>query len=99
MIKKNRTRQTIVGLISVVDIGPSGIVQVGDVRDEVDLFSYGEVYAGYRGAASFAEEAILEPVNTRLHYQNQSDEDVSNDNIWGPFQEVLRPNIRGEKAR
>ena len=99
MIKRTRRRQVIAGDIEVLFVGNSGILQVGDVYDDVEPFSYGEAYAGYRGAASFATETILEPSNTRLHYQNQLDEDVRDHNIWGDLQEVMRPNIRGEKAR
>jgi hypothetical protein len=99
MINRSRSRQVVVGQIHVNLIGFSGVLQVGDVFDEVSPFSYGEAYGGYRGAASFVTGAVLEPSNTRLHYANQFDEDVRDSNQWGDFQEVPRPNIRGEKAR
>ncbi|HEU4964362.1 MAG TPA: hypothetical protein VFV52_11010 [Bacilli bacterium] len=99
MILRDRPKHVIIDQTLVLSITFSGIVQVGDVFGEVSPFSYGESYGGYRGAPSFVTKEVAERIDTRLHYANQLDEDVRDANILGRAHEVLRPNIRGEKAR
>lgn len=84
----------------VIAIGPSGVVQIGDVWEGVDPFSYGEAYSGYRGAPGFViVERFKEPINTQLHYANQVDEDIRDQDVLGENLEVFLPNTRGVEAR
>lgn len=99
MIRRDRPKQVYVQNTLVLDVSVSAVLQVGDVFGPVDPFSYGEAYGAYRGAPSFVTEAELEPVNTRLHYANQVDEDYRDSNIVGEQLEVFSPNVRGVKAR
>ncbi|MFD2171796.1 hypothetical protein [Tumebacillus lipolyticus] len=100
MLKRNRAKQTIVQNMLVIAIGPSGVVQIGDVWEGVDPFSYGEAYSGYRGAPGFAIVGKFEePINTQLHYANQVDEDVRDQDVVGKDVEVFLPNTRGVEAR
>ncbi|MCX7570039.1 hypothetical protein OS242_08680 [Tumebacillus sp. DT12] len=99
MIKRDRQRQVIVGHMTVLNISFSSVLQVGDAP-VIEPFDYAEAYSGYRGAASFVTEETQKPVNTRLHYANQVDEDVRDSNTLGEeYLEAFEPNIRGVKAR
>jgi hypothetical protein len=100
MFKRNRAKQTVIQDMRVLSVVLSGVVQIGDVYQGVDPFSYTEAYSGYRGAPSFATlKRIEEPVNTRLHYANQLDEDVRDYNLFGKKLEVFLPNTRGVEPR
>ncbi|KEO82891.1 hypothetical protein [Tumebacillus flagellatus] len=99
MFPRNKSRQTVVGGVKVIFLANSAVLQVGDVYGCVDPFSYSEAYGGYRGAPSFITKETAEPVNTRLHFANQADEDTTDFNFFGEGQEAIIPNVRGEKAR
>lgn len=99
MIKRDRSKQIMINNIKVGSLIFSAVLQVGDVYEDCHPFSVGDAYGGYRGAPSFETEEELKPINTRLHYANQLDEDVTDYNIFGEKFETFRPNIRGEKAR
>ncbi|ASS76389.1 hypothetical protein CIG75_16460 [Tumebacillus algifaecis] len=100
MFQRSRPKQTIVHEMFVLAVGFSGVVHIGDVWQGVSPFDYSEAYAGYRGAASYATEGTFkEIVNNRLHYADQIDEDVRDDNILGEKLEVFLPNTRGVSSR
>jgi hypothetical protein len=100
MFRRDRSKQVNVNNILVIQITFSAVMQVGDVHDDCHPFSMGDAYGGYRGAPSFVSNAVLEePINTRLNYANQLDEDVTDYNIFGEKFEMFRPNIRGEEGR
>jgi hypothetical protein len=98
MFKRDRVRQSVVKYMHISDISTTGILQIGDVYDSVNPFSYAEAYAGYRGAPSFNTHEVLPRMDTRLHYANQVDEDVRDYNIYGEQPETFRPNVRGVEA-
>lgn len=100
MFRRDRSKTIHVNNIKIESIIFSAVVQIGDVHEDCVPFSIGDAYGGYRGAPSFATDAVLEkPFDTRLHYANQLDEDVTDYNIFGEKFETFRPNIRGEEAR
>jgi len=93
MIKRNRSKQVIVRHVKVLSVYYSGVVQVGDVLGPVYGFAYGEATAGPRGAGSFGTEEIQSAVNSRLHFANQTDENVHDTNIYGEGVVMFRPRI------
>lgn len=99
MYRQDRSKQVIVNNISVDQVTFSAVLQIGDVNEDSYPFSYGEAYGGYRGAPSFVTSEGAEPIDDRLHYANQLDEDVTDWNIYGEKLEMNRPNIRGEEGR
>ncbi|TCP55669.1 hypothetical protein EV586_103323 [Tumebacillus sp. BK434] len=100
MFTRTRAKQTIVQEMLVLAVANSGVVQIGDVWQGIDPFSYGEAYAGYRGAPGFLEQGRFEePIDTRLHFADQVDEEVRDSNMWGGIQETFRPNTRGVSPR
>ncbi|ARU61625.1 hypothetical protein CBW65_11830 [Tumebacillus avium] len=100
MFKRTRAKQTIVQEMIVLAVGNSGVVQIGDVWQGVDPFDYSEAYSGYRGAPSFASKGRFEePIDTRVHFANQVDEEVRDANMWGGTLEAFRPNTRGVDPR
>ncbi|PWK05039.1 hypothetical protein [Tumebacillus permanentifrigoris] len=99
MIRRNESRQLFIHSCKILSCSNSSVIQVGDVFGCVDPFSYEEAYGGYRGAPSFVTKETAEPINTRLHYANQTDEDTTDYNFLGEGQESIIPNIRGVKAR
>jgi hypothetical protein len=100
MYRRDRSKTIHVNNIKLENITFSAVVQIGDVYEDCVPFSIGDAYGGYRGAPSFVSNAVQEkPIDTRLHYANQLDEDVTDYNIFGEKMEMFRPNIRGEEAR
>ncbi|MBL0386736.1 hypothetical protein JJB07_08730 [Tumebacillus sp. ITR2] len=99
MFPRNKSRQLVIANAKVLFVANSAVLQIGDVYGCVDPFSYGEAYGGYRGAPSFITKETAEPINTNLHFANQTDEDTTDSNFIGEGQETIIPNIRGVKAR
>jgi len=99
MFKRDRPKQIHVHTMHVLSITSSGVVQLGDVFGRVEPFEYGEAYAGYRGAASFLTTDQPAPVNTRLHFANQLDEDVLDLDILDEAIVVFTPNTYGGGTR
>jgi len=99
MFKRRRVKQVLVREMHILNVSFSAVIQIGDVEGRVDPADYAETYGGYRGASSFITEEIQPAVNLRLHYANQTDEDLSDLNLYGEGVETFRPNTSGGGAR
>ncbi len=99
MIKRDRAKQVMVENVIALEIGNASVMVIGDVLGPCTPFTYSETYAGLRGPGSFVTAETLPPVNNRLNYNNQVDEDVRDLNLWGESVETFRPNLRAPFER
>ncbi|BCJ86668.1 hypothetical protein [Effusibacillus dendaii] len=77
---RDRPKITQVQGMKVTLILLSGVLQVGDTR-LVEPFYQSFTAGGSRGAASFITRARHIHSATRLHYNNQTDHQISDDNL------------------
>lgn len=99
MIRRDRAKQVMIEHVVIETVFFSAVVEIGDVYGICDPFSYTEAYGGYRGAPSFITAEVTEPVDTRLHFANQLDEDVLDYDIRGEDVYTFRPNTKWVQAR